>query len=77
MSPKNMDKNGLLLEIFETRYFGTTRCRLPYLCCIQYVHYMKFMLLQKIAESRVEFTPKNNLEKSGVRIYAMDDDIAN
>ena len=27
---KNMNENGLLSEIFETRYFGTTRCRLPY-----------------------------------------------
>ena len=26
MSPKNMDENGLLSEIIETRYFGTTRC---------------------------------------------------
>ena len=26
-----MDENSLLSEIFETRYFGTTSCRLPYI----------------------------------------------
>ena len=26
-----MDENGLLSEIFETRYFGTNKCRLPYI----------------------------------------------
>ena len=26
-----MDENGLLSEIFETRYFGTTRCSIPYI----------------------------------------------
>ena len=25
-----MDENGLLSEIFKIRYFGTTRCMLPY-----------------------------------------------
>ena len=28
--PKNMDENGLLSEIFETRYFHMTRCSLLY-----------------------------------------------
>ena len=25
------NENGLLSEIFETKYFGTTRCSVPYL----------------------------------------------
>ena len=37
MSPKTWDENGLLSEIFETRYFGTTRCRLPYLVIAKYI----------------------------------------
>ena len=38
-----MDENGLLSDIFETRYFGTTRCRLLYRKCLD-----KILLFEEI-----------------------------
>ena len=40
---RTMDDNGLLLEIFETRYFDMTRCRLPYIQVFYASIFCKFL----------------------------------
>ena len=58
MSPKNMDdeNGGLLSEIFETRYFGTTRCSLLYIVdTVQTFMHAKFSTFIPLLKMLISF----------------------
>ena len=63
-----MDDNGLLLEIFETRYFGTTRCSLLYI----------FVQIEQIGSKLVCSTTSREfvcITRTGVRTRMFEFDI--
>ena len=56
-----MDKNGLISEIFETRYFGTTRSSVPnmFLNCLCFKRKFLFYTCVLLLKLRVETTRSN------------------